>query len=153
MAACCRCSAWAGWRRCWAIGRKSATTRCNRGSQPTTSASTPSRAQRLTSARISAARIHLRGARPWNGSTRSCSASRWNTYSSPTLPGWTLPCVNTTCETTRAFSRTRQRRDKSQAKRNPEEWGDTSGLNVAYKDQYNKAQTPEHNVCSCCYEI
>ncbi len=41
-------------------------------------------------------------------------------------------------------------RGKSQAKRNPEEWGDTSGLNVAYKDQYNKPQTPEHNVCSCC---
>lgn len=40
-------------------------------------------------------------------------------------------------------------RGKSQAKRNPEEWGDTSGLNVAYKDQYNKPQT-EHNVCSCC---
>lgn len=51
------------------------------------------------------------------------------------------------------FSRTHPNHDKSQAKRNPEGWGDTSGLNVAYKDPHNKAQTPEHNVCSCCYEI
>ena len=35
--------------------------------------------------------------------------------------------------------------DKFQAKRNPEKWGDDSGLNVAYKDQYNKLQEPEHN--------
>ena len=42
---------------------------------------------------------------------------------------------------------------KSRAKRNPEQWGDNSGLNVAYKDQYNKLQAPEHNARSCCYEL
>jgi len=35
---------------------------------------------------------------------------------------------------------------KLQAKRNPEKWGDDSGLNVAYiKTSSSKRQAPEHN--------
>src|SRR5690606_24892974 len=108
-------------------------------------------------ARISAARIRLRGARPSSESTKPCARSLRRCCNNPTPHGWTRSCANITCGITQVFSRTRQSpeqsRGKSQAKRNPEMWGDTSGLNVAYKDQYNKAQTPEHNVCSCCYEI
>jgi hypothetical protein len=44
------------------------------------------------------------------------------------------------------FSSVSLRNDKSQAKRNPEKWGDNSGLNVAYiKTSGNKLQAPEHN--------
>jgi hypothetical protein len=36
--------------------------------------------------------------------------------------------------------------DKSRAKRNPEKWGDDSGLNVVYKKtRSSKLQAPEHN--------
>jgi hypothetical protein len=30
-------------------------------------------------------------------------------------------------------------------KRNPEKWGDNSGLNVTIEGPYNKRQAPEHN--------
>jgi hypothetical protein len=35
--------------------------------------------------------------------------------------------------------------DQTTGKRNPEKWGDDSGLNVAYKDPYNKRQATEQN--------
>ncbi|MNR15854.1 hypothetical protein D3C85_1324130 [compost metagenome] len=44
------------------------------------------------------------------------------------------------------FSNIKPSNDKSQAKRNPEKWGDDSGSNVVYiKTCSSKRQAPEHN--------